>query len=236
MVSVCLTRMNKVSRELTDFETRYSKMQEKMEVENSVYNDTEIERERARAIVRIDPDDIPYGEEAKYYEAQQRLNDIDDSEAKAKKELDSTVLGSRITIDDVSENVNTINRKLSETLHCVVEDSGLLSTTKRLYPYTALQPDESLRSAAERLLRSYSLEKNSLLLSNAPSGVLKVMFREDEERGELYQGAKMFFMKAHLRDDIALDTDVGSTEWLTLQELRDKMSDGYFKRIISFAQ
>lgn len=45
--------------------------------------------------------------------------------------------------------------------------------------------------ASERLLQSHGINSTILFLNNAPVGVVKIRFKEDEKRGEIYQGAKV---------------------------------------------
>lgn len=48
--------------------------------------------------------------------------------------------------------------------------------------------------ASERLLASHGIQTNdALFLSNAPAGIIKIRFKENEERGQTYQGAKVCF-------------------------------------------
>ena len=122
---------------------------------------------------------------------------------------------------------NSLNRKLDKILHCVVREKLLSPSQSTIYPYTTIEEGESLRNAADRLLHKYNLDENVIYFSNAPAGVLKINFEASE--GELYRGAKMFFLKAHLHK--LADAPIADVEWLTLEELEECTHEGYFNRI-----
>lgn len=49
LVSVCLTRMNVISKELNEIEQRFAAFQEDLELRNSVYNDYEYRKNVLKA-------------------------------------------------------------------------------------------------------------------------------------------------------------------------------------------
>ena len=56
-----------------------------------------------------------------------------------------------------------------------------------------------LVQASERLLETHGIQKtDALFLSNAPAGIVKIRFKEDEERGQTYQGAKVDICFIHI--------------------------------------
>jgi len=232
MVSVCLTRMNKVTRELTDLEKRYAKLQDELEFEESVYSDHEHTKKGLQVLVEEKDIFISDEREEQARVAAFKLSEIEDDEEDWGKDLSEIIVAPRKTKSDELGNYNVLNRKLDDILHCVVADENLLLEKTTLYPYTFIEEGETLRSASERLLSSYKLNDNAIFFSNAPVGVLKLRFEDKEERGALYQGAKVFFMKARLHKCVKEPID--DVEWLTLKELSERTKEGYFRRVETF--
>jgi len=233
MVSVCVTRMNRVPPPLTDLEQRYARLQHQLEYEASVFNDhehTKIDLQRSAAMLQNN--DIEESE-AELLLAKEQLDDLLETEAGWKKDEEALQLATSATEADEKGTLNTINRRLEDILHCVVPDDNLFPQLSRMYPYTTIQGEESLRSAGERLLRSHSLDNDVVFFSNAPIGVLKVDYGEEEGRGELFRGAKVFFLRGHLRDNISCTQSTHSDvlEWLTLDELAQCADKYYFKKV-----
>jgi len=231
MVSVCLTRMNKVTRELSELEKRYACMQEEMELEESAYNNYEIKKSGLEALAAEKDGKLSEEREREVRAATFDLGLLQDEEEYWAKELSDAVLAPRKTNDDILNNYNSLNRKLDDILYLVVKDRNLI-VGNMLYPYSCLEEEETLRSGAERLLTSYNLNESSVFFSNAPVGVLKVAYEENDERSTVYQGAKLFFMKAHLHKPVSEAID--NVEWLTLKELSERTDKDYFKKVRPF--
>ena len=232
LVSVCLTRMNRITKELSNLEQRYASMQSEMEFEASVYNDHEHTKRHLQFIGTEKTQNLSEEREKEVLDASRKLAEIEDKEEEWSNDLNKVLINSRNMQDEDLANRNLLNRKLDDILHCVIQDETLLLENSTLYPYTVLQAEETLKSASERLLDSYRLNENCLFFSNAPVGVLKLKFKEEEERGALYQGVKLFFMKAHLHSP--LETSVEGVNWLTLGELGECSNEGYFNRVKTF--
>jgi len=238
MVSVCVTRMSRVGRPLTQLEQRYALMQQQLEHEASVLNDHEHRKTNLeRSIAKLRHDDIET-EEEQLHATKELLDDLEEEEEVWRKDFDDLVLASCETEADKTGVVNTMNRRLDDIVHCVIPDTDLLSQCHRLYPYTSIQSGESLRSAGERLLRGHSLHEKVVFFSNAPVGVLRMDYGEEEGRGELFKGAKVFFMRAHVRDNVPCASVAHSEtlEWLTLDELAQCTDERYFKKVKPFVR
>ena len=55
--------------------------------------------------------------------------------------------------------------------------------------------------ASERLLETHGIQTtDTLFLSNAPAGIVKIRFKENEERGQTYQGAKVCRLFYNLKE------------------------------------
>ena len=177
--------------------------------------------------------------EAQLHTAKEQLDDLEEKVQGWKDDFESLQLGPCTTTSDRDGCVNTMYRRLGEVLHCVVPDSELLSQTSRLYPYTAIQEKETLKTACERLLKEHSLEDKVVMFTGSPSAVYRVEYGEDEGRGEMYRGAKMFFLRAHVKDNVGFDVDVegdaSGLEYLTMDELSQCTSEHYFNKVKQFA-
>lgn len=242
LVSVCLTRMNMISRELSAIEKQYAIYQDQMEMRKSVYNDHEFRKlslqafEKGKSTMSLSAE-----EEAKVVDASRELASIQDQEDLWLS--DSKTLNIGKNSDNSPEMYTSLQRKMSDILHLVVKDETLLKSDVSVFPYDSLLPGETLRAGSERMLASYGFEPSNLLfLSNAPVGCLKIRYTEDEERGEKYQGAKVFFMKAQLRDSGSLPSRkdelvnglTPTNQWLTFNELRSSFTNEYFTRSQTF--
>lgn len=237
LVSVCLTRMNVISKELNEIEQRFAAFQEDLELRNSVYNDYEYRKNVLKAdTLKVSKTNHGDEETVDAVQATRELASMQDQEDIWSADLKNLYIAPRATTDDQLGNRTSLNRCLDKELHFVVKDKDLLNSEISLYPYTALEANESLREASERLLQSHGINSTILFLNNAPVGVVKIRFKEDEKRGEIYQGAKVFFTKAQLRAPSKENTiDCKAPfEWLTLDELNGVCGDEYFRRVKTF--
>lgn len=229
LVSVCLTRMNKITRELNNVEKSYADLQSKVEKENAVYNDHEFLKMK---LVQIDADkslELSHKREKEVVEASRQLAGIEDSEEEWTNDLKKLVIAPRQLNSD---NRRTANRELDKILHCAVKDQNLFQSKSTLFPYTQVESGETLRTASERLLSQYDLKNKALFFSNVPVGVLKMKYDENEERGAQFQGSKIFFLKAHL--DKPVESEHGDVEWLTWDEFEQCTNKSYSENVKTF--
>ena len=77
LVSVCLTRMNLLSRELNEVQQKFAELQSQIEIENSVYNDHEHRKNVLMAKVQSKPKKISEAEETKLLDASRELANIE---------------------------------------------------------------------------------------------------------------------------------------------------------------
>ena len=77
LVSVCLTRMNLLSKELNEVQQKVAELQSQIEIENSVYNDHEHRKSVLMAKVQNKPKKMSEAEEAKLLDASRELANIE---------------------------------------------------------------------------------------------------------------------------------------------------------------
>lgn len=233
LVSVCLSRTNAVTKDLVEIEERYTKLMERMEVEGAVYNDHEIRKMELKEVVSQGKTSKKLSEkdEEKISEASRLLANIQDQEDMWVTDTAKIKIASKSTPCD--GDTKSIRRLLDQKIHMVVEDGELLKEKASVFPYTTIDEGESLRQASERLLETHGISSNNTLyMSNAPAGVVKIRFKEDEERGHMFQGAKVFFTKVLLKssDDVTSQ----NIEWLSVDELKTRSGIEYFDRVKKF--
>ncbi|XP_065674270.1 large ribosomal subunit protein mL46 isoform X2 [Hydra vulgaris] len=226
-VSVCLKRMNVISRPLNEIEQQYAKLQHLLEIEKSVLNDYEY-RKASLEKVLLSKKQSKGNEDDKVLEAKNQLLAMQEEEENWAKDAQNIRLAQ---LDQFDNDYCSLKRKLSDILHYVVEDDQVLKEKVLLYPYTTIQPNECLRSASERLLASHGLP-SCRFLSNSPVGHVKIRYDKNESRGETYQGAKMFFMMAFLKDTHAKPSTLH--KWLIPSELPLNLNKEYYKKVNSF--
>lgn len=233
IVSVCLTRQNKLAKDLTDIEKRYAQMIEEIEYENSVLNDYEARKRDLKAIVNAPKSTkMSEKEEEKMTEASRLLAGIQDQEDMWQADASKITVQSKHQ-EKIDKDTKSHHRLLDSSLHMVIRDDQLLKESSAVLPYTVLNDGETLRQASERLLSTFDVHVNdTLYLSNAPAGVVKIRYQEDEERGKLYQGAKVFFTKVHATSLENHNTQ--KCEWLTINEIGTQCQTDYFERVKKF--
>jgi len=237
LVSVCLTRTNTVTKELTDIETRYAELMEKVELENSVYNDYETRKLELNHVMNRtgaqQQKKLSEKEEEKITEASRMLANIQDQEDIWAQDTAKLQAASKTSSHD--NNKQSPHRLIDQTLHMSVRDDSLLNEPSTVLPYTPLNEAETLRQASERLLETYGIPtSNTLFLSNAPCGVIKIRFKENEERGQVFQGAKVFFTKVRMTSLDNIDTQNTQRDWLSVSEIQEQSQSEYFQRLERF--
>ena len=77
LVSVCLTRMNLLSKELNEVQQKFAELQSQIEIENSVYNDHEHRKNVLMTKVQNKTKKMSESEEAKLLDASRELANIE---------------------------------------------------------------------------------------------------------------------------------------------------------------
>lgn len=131
----------------------------------------------------------------------------------------------------MSNDRTSIDRMLDRHLLFVVKKAGDPKTSWTL-PEKDWQAGESLRDTAERALGDcVKIPETSVrILGNAPWGVHTVKYSKALRQSVGYDGAKIFFYKAQLKEKkwTANTTDY---LWLGREELKEYLSNDYLHSI-----
>lgn len=123
---------------------------------------------------------------------------------------------------------------LDRHLLFVVKNSGDAKSSWVL-PEKEWQEGESLRETAERVLQNCVKipETPVRILGNAPWGVHTVKYSKALRQSASFDGAKIFFFKAQLKDK---KWTANSSEylWLGREELEDHLSSDYLHSVQKF--
>ncbi|KAI0013985.1 39S mitochondrial ribosomal protein L46-domain-containing protein [Xylariaceae sp. FL0662B] len=138
----------------------------------------------------------------------------------------------RITEADKTNDVRRLDRKLDRTLYLVVRRSD----GKWLFPTDDVHSDENLHETANRVLESAAgVDMNTWLVGRVPVAhfVRHPEFNEDGSRKQ--RGEKIFFLKGRIMAGQAdlNDNKLGLDDfnWLTKEELKDKLGSDYFHAV-----
>ena len=214
---------------MNEVELRFASMQDEIESENAVYNDYEMNIQRLESADAVKTSAMTDAEEQQMLLASRELASIREREDVLAEEMKKVKVAERGTHDDDE----SLRRCLNDDIHYVVHDDCLLKADSYVYPYTELQPDETLRQSCERLLADQGISEGVHFRSNAPVGVMKINFKKDEERGRSFQGAKVFFMKAFVNEGVE-ELGRGNFKWRTIDEMQEIVDSEYYKRVHRF--
>lgn len=137
-----------------------------------------------------------------------------------KEELNKFQLAPRVTEADKNNDKTSTNRKLEESLTLVVEQQ-VGDEKIALLPESRLQEGETLRQAAERMIKATCGDSaQAQIYGNAPCGFYKYKYPRAMRKDVV--GAKVFFYRAVLKAG-QVDKKLGKFEWLDKEELMAKV-------------
>lgn len=186
-----------------------------MEFENSYKSDFEVKLEEDKKLselikagkVEVELDTV----------AQQTSQDLKDL---WKEERNKFQLASRTTAADQKNDRTSTNRCLEDALTLVVEQS-IGNDTLALLPQGRIQDGETLRQAAERIIKEQCGDSLvTQFYGNAPCGFYKYKYPKGQRNDAV--GAKVFFYRAILKTG-QIDQKLCKYEWLNKEELLEKV-------------
>ncbi|KAL8587149.1 hypothetical protein ACOMHN_026117 [Nucella lapillus] len=229
--AVCLQRHPVVTTELTELEQRYKDLMTDLELENSILSDHELHALEDKAIAekRLQAEENEQGE-GEVEGARVTALDLEDAwEADAKDFTPAP----RITEDDKTDNVRSLDRKLDQSLFLLVKQT-LGDKGHWVFPQGPRLDGESMRQAAERVLQSHCGDgATAQFVGNAPCGFYQYTFPQAANMGT---GAKVFFFKVWYREGDMAPTDPSITDymWVTQDQLPQFCSKAYLKSAKEF--
>ncbi|ALC44811.1 mRpL46 [Drosophila busckii] len=226
---VLVERLPVVSKTLNPLERQFQDMLWKVELENSLKSNHELQHERdlkqaemiKQGKVQVDLDDSA---------AKQTAQDLKDAYT---EELKKFQLGSRNTPDDAANKITSTDRCLEDTLYLLVQQK-LGPQQHFVLPQGQRQEGETMRQTAERVLREHcGKELQVIFYGNAPVGFYKYKYPSSERADSV--GAKVFFYRASLRGGIVDEKQTTKYEWLPKDALNQKLkSTAYADSINKF--
>ncbi|CAB4004613.1 39S ribosomal L46, mitochondrial [Paramuricea clavata] len=228
-VAVCLQRLPIITCEKTDLEKLYAELQEQLEFEHSSLSDYEvykIKMKNLREKLKIDEDNESLKKEVATLDSEyQELQDIEQQHIK------DAVLGSPRTDADDTGNKHSPNRQLDIPLFLLMQNKE--DATKWQLPQGPVEPEETLRQAAERMISNHVHGELSVqFMSNSPSGV----YRRPERDGLPTDTPKIFFYQANVQGAIHRYPDDAWTHsiWASKDELENYLPKNYFQSVLKF--
>lgn len=149
-----------------------------------------------------------------------------------KEELKKFTFASRKTEADSKQETSSIERKLDETLLLLVEQN-IGNQKHMLLPQGLRNEGETLREAADRVVKEKCGTVAAKVCGNAPIGFYKYKYPSEQRKSAV--GAKIFFYRAVLDDQSNQSQEIPSKyEWLTKSEIPAKLPAEYLKSVQSF--
>jgi len=229
--AVCLERFPVLTASPNEIEVKFEDMLKKQELEQSVLCDHEL-RHKAdlETAERRKQDDF---EES---EAETVLQTAVEAEDEWENELAQFTPASRTTDADHNNDLKSSHRKLDSKLLLLVKQK-LGPESHWVAPQGVRQEGESMRDAAERILRTCCGESlQAQFMGNAPSGFYKYKYSKDPPTDGQPVGAKVFYFKAQLKsgDVIKSSPEVEDYLWLTKEELPSYVPASYADNLDKF--
>jgi large subunit ribosomal protein L46 len=229
LCGVCLERKPSMSRQPREIEVKFAQMLQEIEEENSLKSDHELRLEAdLRRAVELKKGKISHEEMSKI--SGQTALEFEDA---CRKEVEAFKLAPRVTEADEKNDNKSIERKLAEHLLYVTKEK-IGENEVWILPHGPLQGEESLREAAERILREkYGRKVKAKFYGNAPCGFYKYKYPKSVKGDAV--GAKIFFMKAqYVAGEVESNESRLDFCWNTVDELSNKMYDPYLKAVRLF--
>lgn len=211
-------------------------MLNQIEFERSLKCDTEIRHEKEMVLAELQRKgemDVDLDAAAK--------QTVQDSKDMWKEELKNFKANSRLTADDQSKNVKSINRQLEHTLILLMEQK-LGNESHLLLPQGLRLEGETMRQTAERVVQEKCGKSiNVLFYGNIPCGFYKYKYPLNQRKESI--GAKIFFYRSVLKHEhyngksIVIDETKENPikyEWLQRNDLLGKLKGSYGESVSQF--
>ncbi|KAL5291788.1 MRPL46 family protein [Megaselia abdita] len=226
---VLVERLPVISKTLSPVEKEFQDQLWKIEYENSLKSDHEMQHEKdvrqaqllKKGEVEVDLDEIS---------SQQTAQDKKDAYIEEHKSFE---FAPRITTDDKADNVKSTNRKLEDILYLIVEQK-LGTDSHMLLPQGKREDGESLRQTAERVLKTACGDQlKPTFYGNAPVGFYKYKYPSKARKESV--GAKVFFFRSSVQGSEGHEIKEGvKFEWQDKMGLEKKLSGGYSDSVQKF--
>ncbi|GAB0089870.1 39S ribosomal protein L46, mitochondrial [Sergentomyia squamirostris] len=230
LAGVLIERLPILGKNLNSLETKYQKMLNNIEFEQSRLSDHErrhqkdlLLAERLKKGGDMDEDDAL---------SKQTAEDFEDA---CTEELATFKLAERSTEADIKKDLTSPERKLDDTLFLLVEQH-VGEKKILLLPQGVREESETMRETANRVIREVCGEKLQVqVYGNAPVGFYK--FKYPMKRRKDTVGAKVFFFRAVRIEGNVEKVAKGESRkflWPNKEELEGKLPAEYYKSVQQF--
>ena len=198
-----------------------------MEFEGSLKSDHELRKEKDKlqqALIKAGKMEIELDSDARSLQTAQDFEDI------TQEELAKFNFTPRITEDDKSNNLSSLNRKLDDTLMLLC---GQNIDKNKIFalPQAQWNEGETLRQTAERIVaENFGTELKVHFYGHAPCGFYKYKYK-GEQKSSI--GAKVFFYRAAYKCGEVKDKTV-KIEWVNEEKLKVKVRESYYNSVSQF--
>ncbi|KAA0184092.1 hypothetical protein HAZT_HAZT000609 [Hyalella azteca] len=232
MTAVCVTRHPVLCPPLSPMEHTYSQHLQKLDVEQSLQCDFELQviEDNAKKLLGVEEEVELLEEEAK--EKRSALEQLDvwkQEQEEFEKER----------VYEVKASGGSVGSSLSRQV-VLVQKYKLGSQDMWLLPQGPWKPGETLRQTSERVVAECCDPSLGVrIMGNAPVGFYKYKYPK-EMRSQGYIGAKVFFYRGQVgyrvRRSLPLLQLASKKEqqWLTHEQLSEKLKQNYVKAITQF--
>uniref|UniRef100_T1IXA6 Large ribosomal subunit protein mL46 n=1 Tax=Strigamia maritima TaxID=126957 RepID=T1IXA6_STRMM len=232
MSAVCLERKPIITQSLNEIETRFTKLLEELEYEQSLKSDHEMRLQEDL----LRSEQLKRGQTLKPELETTIIETAQDLEDKAAAELEKFQFAGRLTEADAKNDQKSLQRALDQHLILVVRQK-LGRDFKWVLPQAPWKEGETMRQTAERVLEHICGNKiQARFLGNTPCGFYKYKYPRQMWGEGKPSGAKVFFFKAHyvMGDVEPFQDEVEDFKWLKLEEMRELLRPSYFDAVSSF--
>lgn len=206
----------------------FQKTLSQIEFENSLKCDHEIRKEKDKLqqqLIKAGKLEIELDSDARSLQTAQDYEDLN------QEELAKFQFASRETEADKKNDVQSVERKLDDTLMLVCAQN-IGNANVFLLPQAQRNEGESLRQTAERIVKEkFGSELKVLFYGHAPCGFYKYKYKSSEKKDAV--GVKTFFYRATYSSGEVKDKNV-KFEWLNEEELKKKVRESYYHSVSQF--
>ncbi|XP_053673102.1 39S ribosomal protein L46, mitochondrial [Anopheles nili] len=220
---VLVERLPIVTKTLTPIEAKFKEMLSQVELEKSLKSNHELRKENEkRQLELLKAGKIDLDSEA----LKQTAQDLEDA---YNEEFGRFNPASRVTEADTKNDVQSLDRKLEQTLILLVEQK-LGMKSHYLLPQGLHKTGESLRQTAERILKEHCGDSLEVLFyGNTPVGFYKYKYPSNERSDTV--GAKVFFFRSVVKKTSNLKNTKMKFKWLCQEELHNQLQPSYYQSV-----
>ncbi|XP_060064896.1 large ribosomal subunit protein mL46-like [Ylistrum balloti] len=237
--AVCLERYPIIVPPLTEKEERFNINLKKIELERSILCDHELKHlDDLLKKKQTEESDTSHHVEKVGGTADMteegKLTAVDMEDAWEREALNFSE-GSRETVADQENDLQSLNRKLDKKLYLVVKQR-LGEVEHWILPQGDHVENESMRETAERALGKLCGDSvQSKFMGNAPCGFYRNIFSKTIKEKLCANGQKVFFFRAeYSQGDITVSDHVSDYKWLTIEEMAEYLQPDYYKKCKMF--